>query len=969
MKRKKTGKISKNLITRTRKSQIAAVFRKLLDRPWLLALILLFIVSTTILPAISATAQIPIAQSQQNTPQLIQEAKTFYEQRQFDRSANIWQQAAAAFAAKKDILNQAMALSNLSLTYQQLGQWKDAKSAIDRSLNLLQALENTSEKQRILAQTLDIQGRWEKETGDSQKAIETWQKAVGIYDRTGNRDAVIQNKINQSQALQDLGLYPRACKTLLHAFAVGIPDCKTLTELPAATASTKLAAITNLPDSLLKFDGLHNLGNILRAIGDLQLSQDILELSLTAAQKLRSPLEISTAMLSLGNTARAFAGKQILLPPQDRDLTIQILNTQAALNFYREAARLSPSPTAKLQAQLNLLSLLLESPPSIEDGELAKSADLWPAIQAAINNLPASRAGIYAQINLAQSYLKLRKKAASTVRFSLQLPTAIEINNILTKAAAQAKMLGDKKAEAYAVGSLGTLYETAKQWQAAENLTKQALSLVSAEKAADITYQYFWQLGRIYKARSDIEKSLGNIAEYQKHLEAAVAAYTNAFENLRALRSDLIAINPEVQFSFRDSVEPVYRQLVALNLQVAKSLISQGKIDESQKSLKQARNAIESLQIAELNNFFQDTCVDVKTQQIDEVDRTAAIIYPIILEQQLEVIVRLPGGKLLLYTPSNSQTDSQAITQKELESTLKELRIGEKNASLQSPASGNNFLPLTQRVYDWLIRPIEPALEASQTKILVFVLDGELRNIPMAALHDGSKYLVEKYAIALTPGLQLLNPQPLSRSQLRALIAGATNAPSFQANNLNPLPAVARELNDIAEMLPNNDKRENENFTKANLQAIIDRVPFPVVHIATHGQFSSNAEKTFILDWNGQINVRDLDGLLRVTDRKRPIELLVLSACETVAGDNRAALGLAGVAVRAGARSTLATLWQVNDASTAVFMSEFYTELAKSDRSVNKAEALRRAQIKLLQDSKYQHPYFWAPYVLVGNWQ
>ncbi|NJR22568.1 MAG: CHAT domain-containing protein [Richelia sp. CSU_2_1] len=968
MTRKKTVNIAKRLKHWWRESQFAAI-KKLLDRTYVRAVIFVLILSSLLLATISVTAQIPSDRVPQNPVYLIQEAQTFYEQRQFDRSAEIWQQAAAAFAAKNDVLNQAMALSNLSLTYQQFGQWEGAKSAIAQSFNLLDRLANSSDRQRILAQTLDIQGRLQRESGDSERAIETWQQAASIYDRTGNRDAAIQNKINQSQALQDLGLYPRACKTLLHAFAVGIPDCKTLTELPAATASTKLAAIINLPDSLLKFDGLHNLGNILRSSGDLQLSQDILELSLTAAQKLRSPLEISTAMLSLGNTARAFASRQILLPPQDRDLTIQILNTQAALNFYREAARLSPSPTAKLQAQLNLLSLLLESQPSIEDGELAKSADLWPAIQAAINNLPASRAGIYAQINLAQSYLKLRKKAANTASFPLQLPTAIEINNILTKAAEQARMLGDTKAEAYAVGSLGSVYETAQEWQPAESLTKQALSLVSAEKAADITYQYFWQLGRIYKARSDIEKSLGNIDRAQKDIEAALAAYTNAFENLRSLRSDLIAINPEVQFSFRDSVEPVYRQFVALNLQVAKSIIGKGKIEDSQKFLKQARNAIESLQIAELNNFFQDTCVDVKNQQIDEVDRTAAIIYPIILEQQLEVIVRLPGGKLLLYTPSNSQTDSQAITQKEIESTLKELRIGEKNASLQSPASGNNFLPLTQRVYDWLIRPIEPALESSQTKILVFVLDGELRNIPMAALHDGSKYLVEKYALALTPGLQLLNPQPLSRSQLRALIAGATNAPSFQANNLNPLPAVARELNDIAEMLPNNDKRENEDFTKANLQAIIDRVPFPVVHIATHGQFSSNAERTFILDWNGQINVRDLDGLLRVTDRKRPIELLVLSACETVAGDNRAALGLAGVAVRAGARSTLATLWQVNDASTAVFMSEFYTELARSDRSVNKAEALRRAQIKLLQDSKYQHPYFWAPYVLVGNWQ
>ncbi|MEG3991222.1 CHAT domain-containing protein [Microcoleus sp. S28C3] len=968
MARKQTGKIQK-ILDISGSSSLFGAIKRLYTRQWSIALTVLFIISTAVPPVISATAQIPIIQAQQNIPQLVQQAKTLYEQRQFDRAANIWQQAAAAFAAKSDSLNQAMALSNLSLTYQQLGQWTQAKSAIGQSINLLQKLEKTSEQKRIIAQSLDIQGRLQRASGDSQTAIETWQKAAEIYTQIGNKDAAIQNQINQSQALQDLGLYPRACQTLLKAFELDIPDCKTLNELPPETATKKLETIANRPDSLLKFDAMHGLGDILRAIGDLQLSQNILESSLTVARNLRSPLEESTATLSLGNTARAFVERQILLPAQDQDTTILILKTQAALNFYREAAQLSPSLTAQIQAQLNQLSLLLESQPWIGDGELTKARDLWPSIQTEINNLPVSRGGIYAQINLAQSYFKLSKRGATAARLPLQLPTASEINKILTKAAEQARILGDKKAEAYAVGSLGTLYERSKLWQPAESLTNQALNLVSASKAADITYQYFWQLGRIRKAQADIEKSLGNTEAAEKYIETAVAAYTNAFENLQSLRSDLVAINPEVQFSFRDSVEPVYRQLVALNLQVAKSLISKGKIDDSQKSLKQARNVIESLQIAELNNFFQDACVDVKTQQIDEVDRTAAIIYPIILEQQLEVIVRLPGGKLLLYTPKNPNNNSQVVTQQELENTLIELRSGEKNASIQSTASGNNFLPLTQKVYDWLIRPIETGLQESQAKILVFVLDGELRNIPMAVLHDGSQYLVEKYAIALTPGLQLLNPQPLSQAQLRALIAGATNAPSFQANNLNPLPGVQRELNDIAETLPNNDKRENENFTKANLQAIINRVPYPVVHIATHGQFSSNAERTFILDWNGQINVKDLDGLLRVTDRKRPIELLVLSACETVAGDSRAALGLAGVAVRAGARSTLATLWQVNDESTAVFMSEFYSELAKSNQNVNKAEALRRAQVKLLKDSKYQHPYFWAPYVLVGNWK
>lgn len=965
---KKTKKSQKTLKNWASSSLFAAI-KRLYARHWTIALILLFIISTAVPPILSATAQVPIIQAQQNTSKLVQQAKTLYEQRQFDRSAIIWQQAAAAFAAKSDNLNQAMALSNLSLTYQQLGEWSQAKTAIDQSINLLQKIENTSDKQRIFAQSLDIQGRLQRASGDSETAIATWQKAAAIYTKTGNKDGAIQNQINQSQALQDLGLYPRACQTLLAAFELDIPDCKTLNQLPAEVATQKLEIISKLPDSLLKFDALHGLGDILRAIGDLQLSQNILESSLTVARNLRSPLEESTALLGLGNTARAFVERQILLPAQDQDTTILILKTQAALNFYREAAQLSPSLTAKLQAQLNQLSLLLESQPWLGDGELTKAADLWPSIQAEINNLPASRSGIYAQINLAQIYLKLQKRGAGAARVPLPLPTAIEINKILTKAAEQARILGDKKAEAYAIGSLGTLYERSKLWQPAENSTNQALSLVSPFKAADITYQYFWQLGRIRKAQADIEKSLGNTDKAEKYIEAAVVAYTNAFENLRSLRSDLVAINPEVQFSFRDSVEPVYRQLVALNLQVAKSLIAKGQIDDSQKPLKQARNVIESLQIAELNNFFQDACVDVKTQQIDEVDRTAAIIYPIILEQQLEVIVRLPGGKLLLYTPTNQNNNNQVVTQQELENTLIELRSGEKNASIQSTASLNNFLPLTQKVYDWLIRPIETGLQESQAKILVFVLDGELRNIPMAVLHDGSQYLVEKYAIALTPGLQLLNPQPLSPELLRALIAGATNAPSFQANNLSPLPGVQRELNQISATLPNNDKRENENFTKASLQEIINRVPYPVVHIATHGQFSSNAERTFILDWNGQINVKDLDGLLRVTDRKRPIELLVLSACETVAGDSRAALGLAGVAVRAGARSTLATLWQVNDESTAVFMSEFYSELAQSKGQVNKAEALRRAQVKLLKDSKYQHPYFWAPYVLVGNWK
>lgn len=159
----------------------------------------------------------------------------------------------------------------------------------------------------------------------------------------------------------------------------------------------------------------------------------------------------------------------------------------------------------------------------------------------------------------------------------------------------------------------------------------------------------------------------------------------------------------------------------------------------------------------------------------------------------------------------------------------------------------------------------------------------------------------------------------------------------------------------------------NKSFTHEAFQNQIDSTPWSIVHLATHAQFSSNAENTFILTWDGRIDVKQLDQLLRTREGNiRPIELLVLSACQTATGDQRAALGMAGVAVLSGARSTLASLWSVSDRSTASLMIRFYREL--SQPGITKAEALRRAQISLLHQQDYISPYYWAPFVLLGNW-
>ena len=160
----------------------------------------------------------------------------------------------------------------------------------------------------------------------------------------------------------------------------------------------------------------------------------------------------------------------------------------------------------------------------------------------------------------------------------------------------------------------------------------------------------------------------------------------------------------------------------------------------------------------------------------------------------------------------------------------------------------------------------------------------------------------------------------------------------------------------------------DQAFTRDSLKEQLQSSSFPIVHIATHGQFSSIAEDTFILSWDNRINVTELDQALQTNSLQgdTAIELLVLSACETAKGDKQAALGLAGTAVKAGARSTLATLWSVNDEATAKLIGHFYEALTDTD--FTRAEALRQAQLKLLQDSQYRHPIYWAPYILLGNW-
>lgn len=825
---------------------------------------------------------VSMAQSSVDASQLLQQGREQYQQGAFAQAIALWHQAAIASQTQGDLANQALAFSYLSLAYQQLGEWSQAQTAIATSLDLVRSVESRENAslnhQLILAQGLNTQGSLQFTQGQTEAALATWQQATAIYTQLGDEQRRIGSLINQAQAQQVLGLFVRARQTL-----DGVER-----------------SLQNQPNSQLKALGLRSLGNVLLLVGSKVDAQRVLQQSLQLTQQLQLPQEVSATLISLGNAVRSQS------------------NPDSALAFYQQAATATELSLTRVQAALNQLSLLLER------GRTAEAQTLLPELQFQIEHLPANRAAFYSQINFARSLIQLGNNR----------PTAQKAVQMLANTVQQAKGLGDRRTESYAIGYLGYVYEQNQQWAEAQRLTEQALLIAQAMNAPDIVYQWQWQLGRLLKA--------------QGQATAAIQTYEAAFKTLQSVRRNLLATSSDLQFSFRESVEPVYRELVDLLLQQSES---EYQTATSQRNLKQARQIIESLQLAELDNFFRSACLEGQTVELDTVDQTdAAVIYPIILRDRIAVIISIPGQPLRQYVAP--------VAQQEVALTLNQFR-----QTLEKPITTPESKALGQRIYDWLVRPIDAELQYHAIKTLVFVLDGELRNIPIAALYDGNQYLIEHYSIALAPGLQLLNPKPLQQQGLQTLAAGLTE----ERHGFSALPNVGSELQEIQSEV-SSQVLLNQAFTSTALQQQINAASFSIVHLATHGQFSSNAEETFVLAWDKPIRVQELSQLLRQREdvREDAIELLVLSACETATGDKRAALGLAGVAVQAGARSTLASLWSLDDQSGAQLIAQFYHQLVNN--KVSKAEALRQAQLQLLHNSNFRHPRYWAPYVLLGNW-
>ena len=759
------------------------------------------------------------------------------------------------------------------------------------STTLLAAAQSDSNPLIDRAWKLNQEGTELLAKGDANRALALWEQANKLYTQAQDTEGIIGTQINQAQALQALGFYRQASLSL-------------------QTVNTKLQQQPNLP---LKVRGLYSLGTALKSLRVLEKKGD----NLGAIATLKQALKIADSIgdrdtadkiqLSLGNT-------------------IQLLGTDRypeAIELYQQLQS-SKLPLVKVQAQINLYKL--QSAQNIAPNTL----EFIGQIDKQLCAISPNRKTIYAYINLAET-IRIEQTSSQLDR-QILLATA----RMIATAIGQARTIKDNRAEAQALGELGNLYELTDRHSEAKTLTKQALVIAEGLPAPDLAYRLHWQLGRIISATKP------------QDLTPAIAAYRQAVNHLKSLRNDLNGSDADLQFSFRDSVEPVYRELVDLLLKDGDKIASQ--------NLTAARDLIESLQVAELENFLRQGCLDTYTIQLDKIDRSAAIIYSIVLPDRVAVIASIPGQSLRYY--------SHNISQQSIEEKISKVRTKLENPEFSSRQE-QTFKTQSKQLYDLLISPLATDLQKSNTKTLVFILDGVLRNLPMSVLYDGKQYLVEKYNLALTPGLQLVPPSDVGERESRQAFLGGI---SESRQGFTALPGVRSEIEAIGQLIPN-QKLIDEKFNNRQVASNLVASNSQIVHLATHGQFSSNPEDTFILTWDGRLDINGLQNLIQNRNNRssKGIDLLVLSACQTAAGDNRATLGLAGVAIKARAKSTIASLWSVSDEGTQLLMIDLYRNLANPNLS--KAESLKLAQQSLIRNPKYHSPFYWGAFVLVGNWR
>ena len=608
-------------------------------------------------------------------------------------------------------------------------------------------------------------------------------------------------------------------------------------------------------------------------------------------------------------------------------------------------------------------------------------------------------------------------------------PKALEI---LQQALEIRKQIGDPARVSGTLANIGAVYKSMGNYPKALEFLQQALTIDqqigyrssggTSLNGIGVVYSHlgnypkaleFYQKAFILRSVGDLRgegtllSNIGVLLEKQNQPELAIIFYKQSVNVREIIRQDIRKLDRDLQASYTQSVAGTYRNLADLLLQQnrvmeAMQVLDLLKVQELQDYLKdvkgnqltaqglpllpQEREIVKAFeqnsainqtatspavtglvgqlrQTAAAQNLTLPAYKDLQAR-IQKLGKNIALFYPLILDDRLELVLFIPDRPPIRKTVNVKRAEF-------------EREIGTFRTLL--PDTDISALPKirksAQQLYTWLVQPIDAELKAAKVQTIVYAPDGQMRYVPLAALHDGTQWLTERYqinyltALALTPldaPDARFRKADLSRESLTALTGaltqGGTITVAGKAYNFGPLDYTQAEVAQIAKTIPNTKSLIDQPFNRKNLLAQMPQAS--IVHLATHAKFGGTPEESFIVLGDGDvITLREIEAW------KLPnVSLFVLSACETGLGGKLGTgleiLGFGYQMQRTGSRAAIASLWAVKDDGTSVLMSEFYRALQKGS---SKAEALRQAQIELINDSNYRHPLYWAPFILIGN--
>lgn len=860
-----------------------------------------------------ATAQSP------NPNQLVQQGIERYKTGDVQGAIASWQTALTAYQTTNNHANEAIVQEKLAIAYRQIGQF--------------------------------------------EQAIDHWKKAIANYHQLEDIAKVGRLLVEQAQTYSRLGQNKEAIALLCGASEAD-EDC-------LESEGSALQIARTFQDKQGEAAALGSLGEAFRFRGKYDKAVETLEASLKITQEINLPLYHSSVLNSLGNAyfSKAQLNKQRANSAQLRgaenkasefikEATSDYQKALGYLNNSLELTRTQNDPSGQMRTLLNLIQLYYRSKKlKLPDNANQAEQALREALTL-LESLPDSSNKVYAAIDLAELEQPVDYSNSSSflAQCSPRKLDDSQAEKLLQKAVSIAQRLQDSRSESFALGKLGHLYECRQDYSKALEFTQQArLAADQNLRAKDSLYLWEWQAGRIFKAQA-------KESEASNAYERAIAT----LEGEGGIRDNLLIAERDLQFNFQDTISPLYREFARAKLERAESLPVASQ--EYQKELNAALDAIDSLKLAELQNYFGNDCTFAvfDKERVDDLEREdTAFFSSIILDDRTAIVASLPNPEHKI-KPNAERRLKKFHWINDSKKLIEE--IGNFRVEVQKFYDPTDpFFTPAQNLYNSIIRPFASDLDPAHIKTIVFIQDGLLRSIPMAALHDGQEFLVQKYAIATTPGLRLTSPKPLDFQGLRTLALGLSEAATVDGENFKPLENVTDELEQVTQLFTGSKKLLNEQFTRQSLEQELKQAVYPIIHIATHGQFGTIPEDSFLVTGNNQkITITELESDIRsFSGGSEPVELLALTACQTGIGDDRATLGMAGITVQAGVRSALASLWYVDDAFTQELVTKFYDNLRLQ---MSKAEALKEAQKALINQNKKIHPAQWAPFILIGNW-